>query len=82
MFSIIAKSCNNTTESEENKDIESKLTLHLEKEKKELQKSIADFRKALATRDAKPASSYCTVDPVFMPNKAPVTRGKILLRKL
>lgn len=81
ILSMMSISCNNSSHSKDNEDNASKVAFNLEEAKKELQKSIADFRKALAKGDAKAAANYYTVDAIFMPNNAPVIAGRDNIEK-
>lgn len=71
---FISSSCNNLDKSKE--EDENKKAFNMEKERKELQKTVIAFRAALTKKDAKAAASFYTVDAVFMPNNAPISIGR------
>jgi ketosteroid isomerase-like protein len=78
---FILTSCNNSGNSKIKENKEIKTVFNLEKEQKELQKTIIGFKSALAKKDAKAAANYYTVDAVFMPNNAPIITGRDNIEK-
>jgi len=78
---LISIGCINSPQPEETEVEKMEVAFDLEQEKKELQKSFEGVMEALASRDAKAVASYYTQDGVFMPNNAPISKGRAEIEK-